>query len=143
MNYVIRVFSRNNESDKGNDGEENATRCRTNEKVGFFKDFWSDNEEIAIEIGLSLDDYWNLNPKQFNKYVKVYNKKQQEEIEKIDTLNYLLGKYICFAFNDVKHYPKKPFLANDKEIKVGNMNDSDMERMCKYNVRKLGGKINE
>lgn len=55
---------------------------------------------------MDLNTYWNLTPNQLNKYVNVYNKKQQEQIELQDTLNYLLGKYVAFAFNDCKHYPK-------------------------------------
>lgn len=89
-----------------------------------------------------MDTFWKLCPTQFNKYLKVYNQKQKEDLEIKDTLNYLLGKYIAFAFNDVKHYPKKPFLAEEKKEQVKHMTIEDMERIAKQNVIKLGGAIN-
>lgn len=102
---------------------------------------WTDLEELAIEIGLTLEYFWEINPRIFNKYINVYKKKKEEEIQQIDTLNFLLGKYIAYAFNDVKHYPKKPFLEDDKP--KGEMQVSDMERNAMFNVMKLGGKIND
>ena len=104
---------------------------------------WRNNEELGLEIGLDFDTYWSLTPYQLNKYINVYTKKQQDEINRIDSLNYLLGKYIAFAFNDVKHYPKKPFLAEETKPSDMLMSAEDMERQVRFNVIKLGGKINE
>lgn len=92
---------------------------------------------------MDLDTYWTLTPNQLNKYVNVYNKKQKQEIEKIDSLNYLLGKYIAFAFNDCKHYPKKPFLAEETKPSDLLMTAEEMERQVRFNVIKLGGKVNK
>ena len=58
-----------------------------------------------------------------------------------DSLNYLLGKYISFAFNDVKHYPKKPFLENVPNTEQSDMDGDTMEKMARLNVLKLGGRI--
>jgi len=32
-----------------------------------------------------------------------------------NSLNHTLGRYISFAFNDPKHYPKEPFPMTDAE----------------------------
>lgn len=63
----------------------------------------------------------------------------------MDLNNYNLGKYIAYAVNDPKKYPRKPFL-NDLKLekkKVGEdvMSGDEMERMMKLNTRLLGGKI--
>lgn len=101
---------------------------------------WRENEELAIMVDLDLNTYWHLNPNQFNKYVNVYNKKQKQEIELQDSLNYLLGKYVAFAFNDVKHFPKKPFLE-DSSKPMKEMTADEMEKQVLFNTKKLGGKI--
>lgn len=93
----------------------------------------------AIRIGLDLLYFWHLTPKQFNKYVTVYNEKEKNRLIEQDFLNHILGKYICFAFNDPKKYPKKSFLSKEKELVV--MTDEEMEEMAKRNVRMMGGVI--
>lgn len=141
MEWLKRVFSKSDEERKNNGWNSNGESERTNE-VKFFKDIWTDLEELAIEVGLTIEEFWELCPRTFNKYVNVYNKKREEEIEQIDTLNFLLGKYIAYAFNDVKHYPKKPFLENETK-KTREMNELEMERVAMFNVMKLGGKIDD
>lgn len=58
----------------------------------------------------------------------------------MDLNNYNLGKYIAFAVNDPKKYPKKPFLA-DKEAKKEVMTDSEMDKIMRANTITLGGKV--
>jgi len=87
-----------------------------------------------------LEYFWSLNVKQFEKHVKVYNKKQNEEIRRADMLNYMLGKYIAFAFNDPKKYPNKPFLESEEEIDK-EMSAKAMERQAMYNTAMMGGVI--
>ena len=100
---------------------------------------WRDMEEDAIRIGLDLHYYWSLNPKQWEKYIKVFKEKEKNRLKEVDTLNYLLGKYIGFAVNDPKHYPKKPFTENDTELKP--MTDEEMEKQARRNTIKMGGVI--
>lgn len=107
----------------------------------FFGDVWRQLEEDAIYIGLDLDYFWQLTPKQFNKYMNVHNKKIKEEVQQKDRFNYMLGQYIAFAFNDPKNYPKKPFLENAEEKKGKEMTDIEMEKMARFNTAKKGGKI--
>lgn len=97
-------------------------------------------EETAIQIGLDLHYYWTLNPKQFEKHIKVFNEKQNLRFREIDTLNYVLGKYIAYAVNDPKHYPNKPF--TEKTTLLEPMTDEEMERQARRNTIKMGGVIN-
>lgn len=76
--------------------------------------------------------------KQYEKHVKVYSKKQKQDLQNIDYLNYILGKYICFAFNDPKHYPSKAILQTNSD---DSMTDEEMERQGRYNTIRMGGVI--
>ena len=100
---------------------------------------WRVMEEDAIRIGLDLHYFWSLNPKQWEKYVKVFNEKEKQRLKEIDTLNYVLGKYVAFGVNDPKHYPSKPFSENDTDLKP--MTDEEMERQARRNTIKMGGVI--
>ena len=100
---------------------------------------WRDMEEDAIRVGLDLPYFWSLTPKQWVKYVKVYNEKEQMRLKEIDTLNYILGKYVAYAVNDPKHYPDKPFTQKDTDLKP--MSDEEMEKQARRNTIKMGGVI--
>lgn len=102
---------------------------------------WRDMEEDAIKIGLDLHYFWSLNPKQWTKHLKVFNEKELERLKEIDTLNYLLGKYVGWAVNDPKHYPKNPF--SEKNTDLEPMSDEDMERQARRNTIRMGGVIND
>lgn len=93
----------------------------------------------AIRIGLNLLYFWQLTPNQFKKYVTVYQEKEKNRVIEQDFLNHILGKYISFAFNDPKKYPRKSFLNKEKELVE--MTDNEMEEMAKRNVRMMGGVI--
>lgn len=56
-------------------------------------------------------------------------------------LNWLLGKYIAYSFNEPKKYPKKPFLDNSFTSEV--MSDEEMEQIAKINCYKLGGEVRD
>lgn len=53
-------------------------------------------------------------------------------------LNWVLGKYIAYSFNEPNKYPKKP-MFNDKESY--NMTEEEMERTAMLNCLKMGGEI--
>lgn len=55
-------------------------------------------------------------------------------------MNYLLGKYIAFASNDPRKYPKKPFLADLDKPRV--MTAEEMERQARRITKKLNGTKN-
>lgn len=84
-----------------------------------------------------------MKPKWFEKHVKVYLKKEETRAKEQDANNYNLGKYVAYAVNDPKKYPKKPFLEKDRRESIGKiMSEEEMDRMMKYNTIKLGGKVN-
>lgn len=56
-------------------------------------------------------------------------------------LNHILGKYIAYATNDPKHYPKVPFTEKERESQP--MTDEEMERQARRNTIKMGGVIND
>lgn len=82
-----------------------------------------------------------MTPRVFKKHIKVFMKKEEDRAREMDSNNYNLGRYIAYAVNDPKKYPRKPFLdkTNEAELKV--MKEEDMERMARLNTIKLGGKI--
>ena len=90
---------------------------------------WREMEADAIAIGLDLHYFWSLNPKQWAKHIEVFKKKEQQRLREQDLFNYMLGKYVAYAFNDPKHYPSKP------------MTDEEMERQARRNTIKMGGVI--
>lgn len=98
-------------------------------------------EEDAITIGLDLHYFWSLDVKQYVKHVRVYNQKQSERIKEVDGLNHILGKYIAYAFNDPKHYPREPFTYKNTKLKP--MTDEEMETQGRRNTIKMGGVIND
>ena len=96
-------------------------------------------EEDALTIGLDLHYFWSLNPKQWAKHIKTYNEKEKQRLKEKDLFNYILGKYVMYAFNDPKHYPSKPFTEKDTDLKP--MTDEEMEKQARRNTIKMGGVI--
>ncbi len=102
---------------------------------------WRDLEADAIRVGLDIHYFWSLDVKQFQKHVKVYNEEEKRRFEQQDALNFLLGEYVAFAFNNPKKYPNKPFLEKQKEVKMEEMTVAQMERQAKINTIMMGGVI--
>ena len=100
---------------------------------------WRSMESDAIAMGLDLHYYWSLNPKQYAKHVEVFNQKEQQRFKEKDLFNYLLGKYVAYAFNDPKKYPDKPFTEKNTDLKP--MTDDEMEKQARRNTIKMGGVI--
>ncbi len=90
---------------------------------------------MAVEIGLKLTEYWQLTPREFVVYVKGYKRKLKTQFELLDQANHLLGKYIAYAVNDPKKYPKKPF-TQGTNIKP-KMTPEEMERFAKEYTRRF------
>ena len=102
---------------------------------------WREMEEDAIRIGLDLHYFWSLNPKQYAKHIKVFNEKEEQRLKEKDLFNFMLGKYVAYAFNDPKRYPSKPFTDKDTDLKP--MTDDEMEKQARRNTIKMGGVIND
>ncbi len=86
---------------------------------------------------MSIDEYWQMEPKQFAKHIKYYQKKKEQEIREKDFLNFLLGKYFMFT-QSKKPYPSKPFLHKAKNKK---MTGDEMEKVAKNITKQLKGTI--
>lgn len=87
-----------------------------------------------------------MTPRQFQKYIDIFVKKEKTRAIESDLNNYNLGKYIAYAVNEPKKYPRKPFLYREiesldqkKEKKV--MTGVEMERLVRRNNIILGGKF--
>ncbi len=101
-------------------------------------------------MGLSLEEFWRLTPKQYAKYIQAYERKQKEKQEEIeyqtkltDSLNYILGRYISWSFNDPNHYPSEPFLSKNQKKEIKQQTDDEMERQARIYTMALGGEIKD
>lgn len=92
---------------------------------------------MAIKIGLNIIDFWKLNPRQFEKYVKEYNNKQLEDAKLRNINNYNLGVYVRAAMSET--YPSEPFDLGIQEEKP--QSDSEVKGFCRGLARKLGGEV--
>jgi hypothetical protein len=100
---------------------------------------WREMEVDAITIGLDLHYFWSLTPKQWAKHVTAFTEKEKQRLKEKDLFNYMLGKYVAYAFNDPKHYPSKPFTEKNTDLKP--MTDDEMEKQARRNTIKMGGVI--
>lgn len=100
---------------------------------------WQQGEEDAILIGLNLEEYWNLTPNEYKKYIKAYERRKKEEFQVTDYLNWLSNRYAIFAFNDPKKYPQKPFSKEEKREMTGD----EMERIARRNNIILNTRYND
>ena len=66
-------------------------------------------------------------------------KKEENRAKEMDYNNFSLGKYIYYAFNAPKKYPRKPFLYEEKEDNT--MSGEEMEKMARRNTIRIGGII--
>ena len=87
---------------------------------------------------MNLNDFWDISPKQFEKYIKVYELVKKTKAKEDDINSYNLGIYISFAINSPEKYPKKPFL---QENESKGMTVEQMDAMMRGNTIALGGEI--
>lgn len=97
---------------------------------------------LSIDWGMEMERYWETTPKEYSQYVEVYTKLEERRAQEMDYDNFNLGKYIAFAVNDPKKYPKKPFLWEEDERKKV-MTENEMDWMMRKNTIKMGGIIND
>jgi hypothetical protein len=94
---------------------------------------------MALRIGEDLDTYWTETPAQLKKRIEVYNDNEERRAKEMDYNNYNLGRYIAYAVNDPKKYPRRPFSEKIEEMKP--MTAEEMERVMRKNTIMLGGVI--
>lgn len=73
-----------------------------------------------------------MTPRELNVALKAYKERETSRYkllsETIDRLLWYAGKYNSFAFNEPKNYPQKPFLFEEKQRE---MSDIEMENWAK------------
>jgi hypothetical protein len=93
-------------------------------------------------IGLSHDEYWDMLPVDYRKYLELYENREKQRSRETDALNWILGRYIAYAFNDPKKYPKKPYLYEEEKTQPGRvMTSEEMDRRIRAWNRALGGSV--
>lgn len=90
-------------------------------------------------MNMDLHYFWSLNVNQYLKHVRVFNQMQKEHVQQVDALNHILGRYIAYAFNDPKKYPKEPYTHKDTTHDV--MTDEEMEQQALRNTIMMGGVV--
>ena len=70
---------------------------------------------------------------EFNRCLKGYRSRLETKVRIENSLNHTLGRYISFAFNDPKHYPKEAFPMTEEErdqINKGFVATTDDQRIA-------------
>mgnify|MGYP006963743352 FL=1 len=75
---------------------------------------------------MTLEEWWNLTPREARVYFRAFRKKMEREFKARDTENFILGKYIMMAFNNPKKYPKQP-VSQEVDKEQDNIQDSMTE----------------
>lgn len=75
----------------------------------------------ALTANVSLEYFWGteITPKIFQKYIKAYNKRLEDDLLSRDISNHQLGRYIMSALAEVlggkRSYPERPQLVKHFE----------------------------
>jgi hypothetical protein len=91
---------------------------------------------------LSIEEYWNLNPKQFEKCIEVYIHNKKQQAMEIDAHNYNLGRYVSIGVNNPRKYPNKPLLQKEERSR-GRMSVEEMQAVAQRITDKLSNKVND
>ena len=64
---------------------------------------WRDLESDALLIGLDLNYFWSLNPKQYAKHIEIFNKKEEIRLKEVKrqivkTSNKRKNFFICNSY---------------------------------------------
>ena len=81
---------------------------------------------------MTLEEWWNLTPREARVYFRAFRKKMEREFKARDTENFILGKYIMMAFNNPKKYPKQPVsqeVDKEQDDTQGSMTEADEARL--------------
>lgn len=94
----------------------------------------------ALRYGISMDVFWNLNPKYMYMYQKEYIREKEEQIKLMDISAYYNGMYVqqaiaaCFSKN--AKYPKKPLLFEKEFIKSEQFEEQELTEEQKIDYQK-------
>lgn len=93
-------------------------------------------KEVAFEIGIGLNEYYELTPVEIGMLVNVYNKKQQQRYDEVVTMAYLSAYY-----NRVKNMPKLTDILSKKETPKKQPNPTELIEKLKTLNAQFGGEV--
>lgn len=110
----------------------------------------------VLPLGVTLDDFWDLNMRKVNILIKAYNEKEKNNLQKQNMLMHLQGRYfmeallstVCNMFRSKGQkpyeYPKEPYLLDLDNENIEDREEREMEFMRKqfvHNLNNLFGDI--
>ena len=103
---------------------------------------WEDSEETALTVGIpTIKEFWNTTPKQFNKYVRAYQRRLTDKFKLTDINNHQLGYYIRTALNDVwnggNRYPKKPQMIDLDIFQLEEQKETSKRKLSEQEVQEF------
>lgn len=99
-------------------------------------------------MGISIDEFWQLNPKYMYMYQENYIKEKKEQMEFMDVSAFYNGLYvqqaIASCFNRKVKYPKKPFsIAKDEKARLEDMSEVDYTNAMKDMIQGMNKKFKD
>lgn len=101
----------NDKSGKEQAAEETAAKARTYDNItDWINEVWI---PAAVEMGISIDEFYNLNPKLFERYRPFFTERFRQAKRDKDEDGWLSGQYVaraiaaCFSGKS-NSYPRKP-----------------------------------
>jgi len=115
-----------------------------------------DNECLmAMEIGMTYDQYWNDDPEMFIVYAKLFKRQRLSKFTEQDTLAWMIGSYVYSAVSSVAaslfgkqgKYPDKiifaPQLEEDAAAKAQEKKIKKQEAELLLFIRSTGFQVEE
>lgn len=97
-------------------------------------------------MGISIDEFWQLNPKYMYMYQENYIKEKEEQMKYMDVSAFYNGLYIQQAiascFNKKAKYPKKPLsLIREEKERLEDMSEMDYNNTMKEIIHSINKKF--
>ena len=73
-----------------------------------------------------MKEIGELNLEEIELYIEAYQEKKEIELRELDFMNWVMGKYMTFAYHSPKKYPSENFMKRMEKPKE--MTDDEMER---------------
>ncbi len=72
-------------------------------------------------------DLWHMTPTEVNGRLKAYTASQQQKMEQLDILAWMVGQYTAQAYHNPKNYPRKPSIIKKPVAKQARLDDDSMK----------------
>ena len=101
-----------------------------------FVGLWRSLQSRAFEIGIHIEEFWDLTLAEFMDCVKGYENRRKEQVKDADLLNFIFGSYIMRGLSG--SYPSQPATRIGSDATPPNVFTDDKSRL--QHVRRLYGK---